>query len=136
MLALKRGYTSRGSARGGTVDDKKVDLVVDVHDEGQGTVRVTLEGELDARSGSRLDAELARVETRSKPGILFLDLSGLSFIDSSGLRVLFHAERRARAEGRRIVLVPGNGVVHRVFEITGALARFVFEEPVTQTTPT
>jgi anti-sigma B factor antagonist len=114
------------------VDDRAAELVVEVQDEGQGTARVVLSGELDARSGRRLDAALARIETQAQPGVLILDLSGLSFIDSSGLRVLFHAERRARAEGRRIVLIPGTGVVQRVFEITGALARFVFEEPESQ----
>lgn len=111
------------------MEDRTQDLRLNVTSEGQGTVRVQISGELDARSGARLDAELARIETRDKPGILILDLSGLSFIDSSGLRVLFHAERRARTEGRRIVLIPGTGAVQRVFEITGALARFVFEEP-------
>jgi anti-anti-sigma factor len=111
------------------VEGRAGDLVIDIRDEGQGTTRVAIGGELDARSGMRLHAELARIETRAKPGVLILDLSGLSFIDSSGLRVLFHAERRARTEGRRVVLVPGSGVVQRVFEITGALARFVFEDP-------
>lgn len=104
-------------------------LDIKVGRERDGTVRLTLGGELDLRTGRRLDAELARIETQLRPGVLILDLANLTFIDSSGLRVLFHAERRARAEGRRIVLVPGSGAVRRVFEITGALARFVFEEP-------
>ena len=48
-----------------------------------------------------------------------LDLSGLSFIDSSGLHCIVRAHERAQKEGRRMVLVPGSSSVQRVLELTG-----------------
>jgi anti-anti-sigma factor len=53
-----------------------------------------------------------------------IDCSGVTFIDSSGLRALLEAEQRLRAEDRRLVLVDPSAVVVRLLEITGTLASF------------
>ena len=47
-----------------------------------------------------------------------LDLSKLVFLDSTGLRCLVTADERARAAGRRVVIVRGPDPVQRVFSIT------------------
>ena len=47
-----------------------------------------------------------------------MDLSKLTFLDSTGLRCIVTADERARAEGRRIVIVRGPDAVQRVFAIT------------------
>ncbi len=47
-----------------------------------------------------------------------VDLSKLSFLDSTGLRCIVTADERARQEGRRIVIVRGPDAVQRVFAIT------------------
>jgi anti-sigma B factor antagonist len=47
-----------------------------------------------------------------------VDLSKLTFLDSTGLRCIVTADERARAEGRRIVIVRGPDAVQRVFTIT------------------
>jgi anti-sigma B factor antagonist len=49
---------------------------------------------------------------------LLVDLSGLHFMDSSGLRALVMADQRAKKAGRRLAIVPGPPAVRRVFEIT------------------
>ena len=41
-------------------------------------------------------------------------------MDSSGLRELFAANRRARSEGRRLVLVKGSRPIDRVLELVRA----------------
>jgi anti-anti-sigma factor len=60
------------------------------------------------------------------PSLIVLDLSDLSFIDSSGLRVLLLADGRARESGRELVLTRSTDAVQRVFEMTGTrdLLRF------------
>ena len=65
-----------------------------------------------------LDAELSRA--RREPGVraIVVDLSALDFIDSSGLRSVVLADRRASEQGLRFALVAGGEPVHRVFEIT------------------
>ena len=49
---------------------------------------------------------------------VYLDLRGLEFMDSSGLRLVALAERRMGASDRRLVLVRGPEAVQRVFAIT------------------
>jgi anti-anti-sigma factor len=52
------------------------------------------------------------------PSVLVLDLSQLSFLDSTGLRAVVTADERARSNGRRLVVVRGPDPVQRVFAIT------------------
>ena len=82
-----------------------------------GLVQIALRGELDLSSAAKLQEELRRVEATSPP-VLVLDLSKLVFLDSTGLRCLVTADERARAEGRRVVIVRGPDPVQRVFSIT------------------
>jgi anti-anti-sigma factor len=81
------------------------------------TAHVTLLGELDISTASRLEEDLRRVEAGS-PQLLVLDLSKLAFMDSTGLRLLIGADGRARAAGRRLVLIRGNEMVQRVLRVT------------------
>jgi anti-anti-sigma factor len=82
-----------------------------------GLVQIALRGELDLSSAAKLQEELRRVEAAS-PAVLVLDLSKLVFLDSTGLRCLVTADERAKAEGRRVVIVRGPDPVQRVFSIT------------------
>jgi len=82
-----------------------------------GLVQIALRGELDLSSAAKLQEELRRVEAASPP-VLVLDLSKLVFLDSTGLRCLVTADERARADGRRVVIVRGPDPVQRVFSIT------------------
>lgn len=79
--------------------------------------RVALRGELDLSTTDKVQQELERVEAAT-PDVVVLDLSGLTFLDSTGLRLIVAADQRARAGNRRLVLVKGPAAVHRVFSIT------------------
>jgi anti-sigma B factor antagonist len=81
------------------------------------TVRVSLKGELDISSAPRLEDDLSRIEA-DEPATIVLDLSGLDFMDSTGLRLLIGADSRAREAGRRLVLIQGNEMVQRVLRVT------------------
>jgi anti-anti-sigma factor len=91
-------------------------LEVTTQDSG-GHVTVSLKGELDLSSVGKVEEELERVE-RDAPSVLVLDLSQLSFLDSTGLRAVVTADERARTNGRRLVIVRGPDPVQRVFAIT------------------
>jgi len=84
---------------------------------GKGLVRLALRGELDLSTVAKVEDELKRVEGDG-PEVIVLDLSRLSFLDSTGLRCLVTADQRARENGRRVVLVRGPDPVQRVFTIT------------------
>ena len=95
-----------------------------------GTVAVVAPtGELDLSGAMVLDAELERLA--AEPGLarFVVDLRGLAFIDSSGLRSIVLASMRASEAGRRFALVRGGETVHRVFEITRMSERLDFVEP-------
>ena len=80
---------------------------------------IALSGELDLGTVPQLEAELEKAEASSPAGTLVLDLRELSFMDSSGLRVILMAAERAKGTGRRFTLVRGPETVNRVFEVTG-----------------
>ena len=86
-------------------------------EERDGRMHVMLRGELDLSTVSKVDEELERAESGA-PALLVIDLSKLTFLDSTGLRCLVTADQRARSAGRRVVLVRGPDPVQRVFVIT------------------
>ena len=85
--------------------------------EHDGLVQVSLRGELDLSTVDKVEDELRRLEDQSDK-LLVLDLRGLTFLDSTGLRLMVTADQRARKAGRRLALVKGPETVHRVFTIT------------------
>jgi anti-sigma B factor antagonist len=91
-------------------------LEVTTQDSGE-QVTVSLKGELDLSSVGKVEEELKRVEAEA-PSLLVLDLSQLTFLDSTGLRAVVTADERARGDGRRLVVVRGPDAVQRVFSIT------------------
>jgi anti-sigma B factor antagonist len=83
-------------------------------------------GELDLSGAAVLEAELDRLVEDPELVAVVLDMRGLEFMDSSGLRLVVMADMRAREAGRRFVLVRGEETVHRVFEITRMSERLDF----------
>jgi anti-sigma B factor antagonist len=91
-------------------------LSVSRSDDGR-VIRLMLTGELDISTATSLELELKTAEAR-RPPVLVLDLSQLRFMGVSGLRAILDAARRARREGRQLVVT--NPVPHilRLFELT------------------
>jgi anti-sigma B factor antagonist len=86
------------------------------------TAVIALGGELDLAGAAALEHELAGLDADT----VVVDLSGLEFMDSSGLRALAVAAQRAERSGRRFALVPGAAQVMRVFDITRMRERLEF----------
>ena len=79
---------------------------------------VTVRGDLDLQVVDRVAAELTRIES-GEPELLVVDLSGLSFMDSTGMGVIAAAHARARDAGRRFVIVTPPAGVRQAFEQSG-----------------
>jgi len=93
------------------------DFSVEEHHQGGAYVlRVT--GELDLRTSPELEDRLARAFDGGAE-LVILDLRGIEFMDSTGLRVLLSAHQRAHESGRRFALVRGADQVERVLTLTG-----------------
>jgi anti-sigma B factor antagonist len=79
---------------------------------------ICLSGELDLATAGRLQRELERVEASDARSIL-LDLSGLTFMDSTGIRLMLNAHGRSRADSDRLTMLRGSPAVQRVLQLTG-----------------
>jgi anti-sigma B factor antagonist len=87
---------------------------------GQGFVTIRPAGSLDSNTYTQLEEHIAAV-TKSKPGALVLDLKGLSYISSAGVRVLIAAQKAMKAIGSGFAIVNLQPQIRKVFEIIMAL---------------
>ena len=88
---------------------------------------ICLFGELDLATAERVQHGFEHAEASDAEAIV-LDLSGLTFIDSTGVRLLLLAHARSRADSDRLVLLRGPAAVQRVFELTGIVERLPFAD--------
>jgi anti-anti-sigma factor len=77
---------------------------------------VVVSGELDLATAPRLSAAVAE---HGDAKLLVLDMTPTTFIDSTGVRALLRADRRAVGSGSRLVVVASDGAVRRVLELCG-----------------
>lgn len=79
--------------------------------------RFVLTGELDIATADQLTSALD--EASGQPGrSRVIDLSGVTFMDSTGLRVLINANRAAADGGYELTIVTGDSPAKRVLELT------------------
>jgi anti-sigma B factor antagonist len=88
---------------------------------------LSLRGELDLTSVPQFERELRDAEATG-PARLVIDLGGLDFMDSTGLRALLQARERAKGDDYQLSLRPGPRQVQRVLELTKTLEVFTFED--------
>jgi anti-anti-sigma factor len=84
-----------------------------------GELTLLLEGELDLASAEELKSVLADLQLATG-NRLVIDVSGLTFMDSTGLRQLLWAQQQSEAVGFELVVLTGESPVARVFELTRA----------------
>jgi anti-sigma B factor antagonist len=87
-------------------------------DQDGDVIAVSATGELDIATAGLLDEELLRVHELS-PRLLVLDLRGLTFLDSTGIRTILAADARAQEDGAELKIVRGPEEVDKVFRLTG-----------------
>jgi anti-sigma B factor antagonist len=86
-------------------------------------VVVGVEGELDLSTAPQLRDELVALAEEGQTRVV-LDLTRLSFIDSTGLSVLVMALNRSRADSGSVVIRNPSQSVLRILEITGLVSVF------------
>jgi anti-anti-sigma factor len=81
--------------------------------------RAALRGEFDMKATFTVEPALERLV--EEPGIarITIDLSGLSFVDSTGIGVLLRVQRETDARGIELTIAPGPHPVQRVFVTAG-----------------
>lgn len=93
-------------------------LRVSVRSGGSCTV-VMLAGESDMYTNDRLRSALEAEASRAG-GLLVVDLSGLQFMDSAAVQVLFRIRTMLNERGARLVLASPQKTVARMLSLVGA----------------
>jgi anti-sigma B factor antagonist len=88
---------------------------LDLSDDVDGTLVVV--GEIDSHTAPALAERLS-----GDPEIVVIDLAGVSFIDSSGLRILIEAHRSRIDADTSLTLRAPSAAVQRLLEISGLSA--------------
>ncbi|SDC30145.1 STAS domain-containing protein [Actinokineospora iranica] len=82
-------------------------------------VVVSVTGEVDLATAPDLERALETALSQPEATGVRVDLSGVEFMDSAGLRVLVAARRNAETAGQSLVLHAPHDRVRRIIEITG-----------------
>ena len=81
--------------------------------------RIALSGRMDSRGTDEIAAQLAALAAAAKRRVV-VDLTGVSFLASIGIRALLNSAKAAEQKGGRMVLfVGGNPAVTKTLEATG-----------------
>lgn len=96
--------------------DDDAHLRVEV-DTGASPPVISARGELDVSSSGELAAALVTVAP--SPAGIHLDLSEVTFIDSSGLRVIAATMRDGDEHGGPVRVIAASEAVRRIVELTG-----------------
>jgi|SRR5579871_1275757 len=101
--------------------DFAADVTVEVSGD---TATLAISGEVDIASAPGLRDQLQRLNARN----VVVDLSGVTFIDSTGLGVLVAALKRAREAGGQLTLRAPTRSTRKVLDITGLSQLVTIEE--------
>lgn len=89
---------------------------------GESQQRVALHGRLDTHSFARLDEALAALlASPAPPRALVLDLGGLDYISSAGIRSLFKARKALAPLGGKVLVVNPQPQIQKVFDLVKAV---------------
>jgi anti-sigma B factor antagonist len=100
-----------------TIDDERLD---------EQTLVVAASGEIHLSTAPKLAERLAGAVAGDAKAVV-IDLSAVTFIDSTGLGMLLEAQRRANQNNSALALVVANPTVLRLFEITRLDTTFAIE---------
>ena len=92
-------------------------------EHGREEVTVVVVGELDLATADELGHAVAQVLAAAVADIA-LDLRGVDFIDSTGLRMLLSLRNDAKRNGHGLTLVSPAPTVQRIFALTGTRGLF------------
>jgi anti-anti-sigma factor len=95
------------------------DATVTVDHESDDTARIALAGEIDMDNASQVQHQILGAISNQHTAVT-LDLSGIEYIDSAGLRVLFTlGNRLATLQIVMRLVVPEVSPVRRVIDLSG-----------------
>lgn len=95
-------------------------LQIKILPPGNGSQRVVVAGRLDTHSYEDLDEALAPLLHRQLQSLV-LDLAGLDYISSAGIRSIFNARKALGGHGGKVLLVNPQAPIRKVLDIVQAV---------------
>jgi anti-anti-sigma factor len=92
----------------------------------EGIVTVALTGDIDTASAPRLAGELQTQLFTAAPRELVLDFAGVTFMDSSGIRVIIDIHHQQRDRDGVLILESVSDTARQVLDITGLTSHLEF----------
>ena len=89
----------------------------------EGAVVLSVDGRIDASTAPQLEEELSNMIQQGEENIL-LNLAGVSYISSGGLRVLLKTNKELHKNGGNLILCSLNTDVHKVIKLAGFTSIF------------
>lgn len=87
---------------------------------------VEVTGDVDAHTCARFEQDAQEALTSSSRSIV-MDLSGVGFIDSSGIRALLNLQSESQSSSKRLVLRNISPSIRRVLDLVGLADQFEIE---------
>lgn len=100
-----------------------VDQATDGSTADAGTRRLQVRGDVDMSSAGQLAASIDE-QIDGGATTVVIDATGITFLDSTGLRVLVDAATRLESTSGTLLIDPMSSSVRRVLEMTGLLTRY------------
>jgi len=81
------------------------------------TLTLELSGNLDVKSAPKLETEL--IVAFDEADKIILDFKKVTYISSSGLRVLLSGDKTAKEKGVKLSIINSSSFIMQIFEVTG-----------------
>ncbi|RZU46606.1 SpoIIAA-like anti-anti-sigma regulatory factor [Krasilnikovia cinnamomea] len=97
------------------------DLAISTQPDSDRTVRLIATGEIDMASAEQVTAAAGKALTTHTPAHLIIDLTAVTFLDSTGIAALLAARHLAEEQSCTLRVTGIHGIVERVLDVTGLL---------------
>jgi anti-anti-sigma factor len=94
------------------------------------TVEIFVSGEVESTGAVQLSNVVCGAVRQYQPDCIEMNLSGITFLGSAGIRALVVCHADAQQAGCQLRLVDPPVIVYRVLEICGLVAHFELQPPV------
>jgi len=102
------------------ISERDMDINIDEHPD---ALVVSVAGRIDASNSPEIEKEIA-THTAAVQTVVVLDLKGMEYMSSAGLRVVLISAKNLKAKGQDLFITGLQGSVKDVFELSGFYSIF------------
>jgi anti-anti-sigma factor len=95
-------------------------LIIEIYKSDTSKCRIELTGRLDTTTSAEFDEKFAGIDLKAH-SLQIVDLAGLNYMSSAGVRSLFKARKNVQEQGGQFMIVNPQPQIKKVFDIIKAL---------------